>query len=57
MYGAYDGIIELGTKIYETLRIRKFFTNISRYAELPYTDWWLNQDPHAFERGEKKCTR
>lgn len=49
----YDGVIELGNKIYETLRTKKLVENIAEHSELPYTDWWLNQDPFTFEKGEK----
>lgn len=50
---AYDGVIELGNKIYETLRTKKLVENIAKHSEIPYTDWWLKQDPYIFEKGEK----
>jgi len=50
---AYDGVVELGDKIYETLRTRKLVENIAKHSESPYTDWWLKQDPFTFEKGER----
>jgi nitrogenase molybdenum-iron protein alpha chain len=50
---AYDGVVELGNKIYETLRTKKLVENIAKHSEAPYTDWWLKQDPFTFEKGEK----
>ncbi|MFH0975239.1 MAG: nitrogenase component 1 [Spirochaetota bacterium] len=57
IYGAYDGIIEMGNKILQTLRMKKFYDNIAKHCELPYTDWWFQQDPFLFEKGERKCTK
>lgn len=53
LFGGYDGLIELGKKIHETLRTKKLFKNIAKHSELPYTEWWYQQDPYTYERGEK----
>jgi nitrogenase molybdenum-iron protein alpha chain len=48
----YDGVIRLGEKIYETIKTRKWVDKIARHARLPYTKWWLEQNPFEYERGE-----
>ncbi|MDR1204153.1 MAG: nitrogenase [Peptococcaceae bacterium] len=47
----YDGIIELGRRIKRVFQTRKLIQNISENAELPYTDWWMDEgtDPFYFE--------
>jgi nitrogenase molybdenum-iron protein alpha chain len=52
LFNAYDGLIEFGNKIYETLQMKAFSRNIAEHCELPYTDWWQQQDPYMFERDE-----
>jgi nitrogenase molybdenum-iron protein alpha chain len=50
----YSGAVKLGRRLYEAWQTRGFIKNVSRYVELPYTDWWLNQDdPFYFEAGGK----
>jgi nitrogenase molybdenum-iron protein alpha chain len=50
LFNGYDGLIEFGNKIYETLQTKTFSRNIAEHCELPYTDWWQQQDPFMFER-------
>jgi nitrogenase molybdenum-iron protein alpha chain len=51
----YEGVVKMGRRIYEALQTKKLVENVSRHFELPYTDWWLNQeDPFYFEEGGHK---
>jgi nitrogenase molybdenum-iron protein alpha chain len=46
----YSGVIKMGKTLLDTLSAKKFYENIARYAEFPYTEWWLNEeDPFYFE--------
>jgi nitrogenase molybdenum-iron protein alpha chain len=48
----YIGVVRLGRRLYEALRTRKFVETIARHAELPYTDWWMNEeDAFYFSKG------
>jgi nitrogenase molybdenum-iron protein alpha chain len=48
----YIGVVRLGRRLYEALQTRKFVENIARHAELPYTDWWMNEEnPFYFSKG------
>jgi nitrogenase molybdenum-iron protein alpha chain len=48
----YSGVVKLGRRLYEAWQTRGFVKNVSRYVDLPYTDWWLNEeDPFYFEAG------
>lgn len=49
----YQGLLNYGNKILHALDTTEFVKNISSHVELPYTDWWLEQDPHSFLGGEK----
>ncbi|MDP4176711.1 MAG: nitrogenase component 1 [Bacillota bacterium] len=43
----YQGILNLGETILEILARKKFHTDLKENVELPYTDWWLEQqDPY-----------
>jgi nitrogenase molybdenum-iron protein alpha chain len=45
----YAGVVRLGRRLYEGLQTRKLVENMARHVELPYTDWWLEQeDPFFF---------
>jgi nitrogenase molybdenum-iron protein alpha chain len=48
----YEGLINYGNKIVDVLATREFVKNIASHCELPYTDWWLKQDPYSFLGGE-----
>jgi nitrogenase molybdenum-iron protein alpha chain len=39
----YEGVLRMGRRLWEAYITRKFNENIARHAELPYTDWWLNE--------------
>ncbi|MDR1277881.1 MAG: nitrogenase [Treponema sp.] len=48
----YKGIVNFGKRLYEALLTRKLVENVARHVELPYTDWWLEQDdPFYFTFG------
>jgi nitrogenase molybdenum-iron protein alpha chain len=46
----YEGLIYTGQKILQVLKSRKFVKNIAQNSRLPYTQWWLKQDPFFFGR-------
>ncbi|MBP5266236.1 MAG: nitrogenase [Lachnospiraceae bacterium] len=50
---AYDGVIDLGYKLYETIRTKRMIETIAKHSKLPYTQWWSEQDPFYFEQGGK----
>jgi nitrogenase molybdenum-iron protein alpha chain len=50
----YDGVIKLGRRLHEALLRKKVLTTIADHVELPYTDWWLEQDnPFYFDGGNE----
>lgn len=49
----YEGLINYGELILDTISNPLFVKNISKHTKLPYTDWWLNQDTFAFLGGQK----
>lgn len=44
----YDGILHYARRIAETLDNTEFVTNLARHSTMPYTKWWLKQEPYAF---------
>lgn len=50
----YQGILNYGERIIETLDNREFFVNLAKHSTMPYTKWWLEQNPFSFLGG---CTR
>ncbi|MBC2580723.1 nitrogenase component 1 [Clostridium sp. DJ247] len=48
----YQGLINYGNKILDVLSTKEFVENIAAHSELPYTDWWLEQNPYIFLGGE-----
>ncbi|MDR3270071.1 MAG: nitrogenase [Peptococcaceae bacterium] len=50
---AYDGLIEFGKRVAETIQSGRLVKNIARHTRFPYTEWWLSKnDPFYYERGE-----
>jgi nitrogenase molybdenum-iron protein alpha chain len=49
----YQGILNYGNKILDTLTTKAFVENIAAHSELPYTDWWLGQKATGFMRGKQ----
>ncbi|MDR1573337.1 MAG: nitrogenase [Clostridiales Family XIII bacterium] len=51
-YGmGYEGLVNYGERILETLENDEFVKNLEKHAINPYTRWWLEQEPHAFLLG------
>jgi nitrogenase molybdenum-iron protein alpha chain len=51
----YEGVVKMGRRIYEALQTKKLVENVARHFEMPYTDWWLDEeDPFYFEGGHGK---
>ncbi|MDR1899392.1 MAG: nitrogenase [Treponema sp.] len=44
----YQGLVQYGRRILETMENDEFVKNFEKHAVNPYTQWWLAQDPHAF---------
>lgn len=44
----YDGILNYAERIAETLDNTEFVTNLAKHSTMPYTKWWLEQDPYSF---------
>lgn len=45
----YDGVLHLGQCITDAINAKKLIQNIKKHVKLPYTQWWLEQDPYYFE--------
>lgn len=48
----YQGIVNYGERILESLENNEFSANLAKHAINPYTKWWLEQDPYTFLGGE-----
>lgn len=48
----YQGLLNYGERIIETLDNREFVTNLAKHSSMPYSKWWLEQDPYAFLGGD-----
>jgi nitrogenase molybdenum-iron protein alpha chain len=44
----YEGIVNYGRRILDTLENDEFVKNLEKHAINPYTDWWLQQEPYTF---------
>lgn len=44
----YQGILNYAERILETLDNKEFVTNLAKHSTMPYTKWWLEQDPFSF---------
>ncbi|AIQ64358.1 nitrogenase [Paenibacillus stellifer] len=47
----YQGLLNYAERILETLDNREFVTNLAKHSSMPYTKWWLEQDPYTFLGG------
>jgi nitrogenase molybdenum-iron protein alpha chain len=46
----YSGVIKMGKTLLDTLSAKKFYENIARHVEFPYTEWWLDEEePFYYE--------
>lgn len=48
----YQGILNYAERILETLDNKEFVTNLAKHSSMPYTKWWLEQNPFAFLGGD-----
>lgn len=48
---SYQGIINYAERIAETLDNKEFVTNLAKHSTMPYTKWWLEQEPYSFLGG------
>ncbi|HWQ41114.1 MAG TPA: nitrogenase component 1 [Desulfosporosinus sp.] len=50
---AYQGLLNYAERVLETLDNTEFVTNLAKHSTMPYTKWWLDQDPYTFLGGDK----
>lgn len=48
----YQGVINYAERILETIDNKEFVTNLAKHSTMPYTKWWLEQDPFTFLGGD-----
>lgn len=48
----YQGLLNYGERVIETLDSREFVSNLAKHSSMPYSKWWLEQDPYAFLGGD-----
>lgn len=54
-YGmGYEGLVQYGERILETLENDEFVKNLEKHAINPYTKWWLEQPTDYFLQGGKE---
>lgn len=46
----YQGMINLGESIIEILAHKRFHQDIAGHVKLPYSKWWLKQDPYLLAK-------
>ncbi|MDR2149410.1 MAG: nitrogenase [Spirochaetaceae bacterium] len=44
----YQGLVQYGKRILETMENDEFVKNFAKHAVNPYTEWWLAQEPYTF---------
>ncbi len=47
----YQGVLNYAERILETLDSREFVSNLAKHSTMPYTKWWLEQNPFSFLGG------
>lgn len=47
----YQGVLNYAERILETLESIEYVTNLAKHSSMPYTRWWLEQDPYSFLGG------
>jgi nitrogenase molybdenum-iron protein alpha chain len=47
----YQGILNYAQRVLETLDNTEFVTNLAKHSTMPYTKWWLEQNPFTFLGG------
>jgi nitrogenase molybdenum-iron protein alpha chain len=48
----YRGLLRYGRKIVDTIANPSFVKNLAAHTRLPYTDWWLGQEPSSMMEAE-----
>ncbi len=48
----YQGVLNYAERIIETIDNKEFVTNLAKHSSMPYTKWWLEQDPFTFLGGD-----
>jgi nitrogenase molybdenum-iron protein alpha chain len=44
----YEGIVKYGRRIADAIENDEFVKNLARHTVIPYSKWWLEQDPYTF---------
>ncbi len=44
----YEGLVNYGERILETIENDEFVKNLAKHSSNPYTKWWLEQEPYTF---------
>jgi nitrogenase molybdenum-iron protein alpha chain len=47
----YEGLVNYGERLIETLENDEFVKNLEKHAINPYSKWWLAQEPYTFLQG------
>lgn len=47
----YEGLVQYGERILETIENDEFVKNLEKHSVNPYTKWWLEQEPYTFLGG------
>jgi len=50
----YQGILNYGERIDDTLSNPEYLQNFARHSVTPYTKWWMEQDPFYFLGGDQR---
>jgi nitrogenase molybdenum-iron protein alpha chain len=46
----YEGLLNFGRRLRQVLRTKKYYDNVAAHVELPYSEWWLDQqNPFYFD--------
>ncbi len=53
----YQGVLNYAERILETLDSVEYVTNLARHSSMPYTRWWLEQEPYTFLGGNANVSR
>jgi len=48
----YEGVLNYASRIVEALDSIEFVSNLAKHSSMPYTKWWLEQDPFTFLGGK-----
>jgi nitrogenase molybdenum-iron protein alpha chain len=48
----YQGVLNYASRIVETIENKEFVSNLAKHSTMPYTSWWLEQNPFSFLGGK-----